>query len=57
MLYSTKGGRNSKFAPKVVEGFYLVMTQIQGHIESSTNPLDQLKFLVKLCLMRLMALK
>jgi hypothetical protein len=35
-----KRGRNSKFAPKVVEGFYLVMTQTQGHIESSTNPLD-----------------
>jgi hypothetical protein len=35
-----KRGRKSKFAPKVVEGFYLVMTQTQGHIESSTNPLD-----------------
>jgi transposase InsO family protein len=35
-----KRGRNSKFAPKAVEGFYLVMTQTQGHIESSTSPLD-----------------
>jgi transposase InsO family protein len=32
--------RNSKVAPKAVEGFYLVMTQTQGHIESSTSPLD-----------------
>jgi hypothetical protein len=31
------------------------MTQTQGHIESSTNPLDWLRFLVTLCLMRLMA--
>jgi hypothetical protein len=30
-----KKGRNSKFAPKVVEGFYPVMIQTQGHIESS----------------------
>jgi transposase InsO family protein len=35
-----KRGRNSKFAPKAVEDFYLVMTQTQGHIESSTSPLD-----------------
>jgi hypothetical protein len=35
-----KRGRKSRFAPKAVEGFYLVMTQTQGHIESSTNPLD-----------------
>jgi transposase InsO family protein len=35
-----KRGRNSKFAPKAVEGFYSVMTQTQGHIESSTSPLD-----------------
>jgi transposase InsO family protein len=35
-----KRGTKSKFAPKVVEGFYLVMTQTQGHIESSINPLD-----------------
>jgi hypothetical protein len=35
-----KRGRKSKFAPKDVEGFYLVMTLTQGHIESSTNPLD-----------------
>jgi hypothetical protein len=35
-----KRGRKSKFAPKAVAGFYLVMTQTQGHIESSTNPLD-----------------
>jgi hypothetical protein len=34
-----KRGRKSKFAPKAVEGFYLVMTQTQGHIKSSTNPL------------------
>jgi hypothetical protein len=33
------------------------MTQTQGHIESSTNPLDWLRFLVTLCLMRLMAPK
>jgi transposase InsO family protein len=35
-----KRGRNSKFASKAVEGFYSVMTQTQGHIESSTSPLD-----------------
>jgi hypothetical protein len=35
-----KRGRNLKFAPKAVEGFYLVMTQTQGNIESSTSPLD-----------------
>jgi hypothetical protein len=35
-----KRGRKSKFAPKDVEGFFLVMTQTRGHIESSTNPLD-----------------
>jgi hypothetical protein len=35
-----KRGRKSKFAPKAVEGFLLDMTQTQGHIESSTNPLD-----------------
>jgi hypothetical protein len=35
-----KRGRNSKFAPKAIEGFYLVMTQTQGHIESSTSPVD-----------------
>jgi transposase InsO family protein len=29
-----------KIVPKVVECFYLVMTQTQGHIESSTSPLD-----------------
>jgi hypothetical protein len=28
-----KRGKNSKFAPKEVEGFDLVMTQTQGHIE------------------------
>jgi hypothetical protein len=33
------------------------MTQTQEHIESSTNPLDWLRFLVTLCLMRLMAPK
>jgi transposase InsO family protein len=32
-----KKGRHSKFAPKVAEGFYLVMTQIRRHIGSSTN--------------------
>jgi hypothetical protein len=37
--------------------FYLVMTQTQGHIESSTNPLDYLTFLVTSCSMRLMAPK
>jgi hypothetical protein len=26
--------------PKQQKAFYLVMTQTQGHIESSTNPLD-----------------
>jgi hypothetical protein len=30
-------GRHSKFAHKVVEGFYLVMIQIQRHIGSSRN--------------------
>jgi hypothetical protein len=34
-----KRDKNSKFAPKVVEGFYLVNIQIQRHIGSSTNPL------------------
>jgi hypothetical protein len=52
-----KRGRKSKFVPKVVECFFLVMTQTQGHIESSTNPLDWLRFLVTLCLMKLMAPK
>jgi hypothetical protein len=53
-----KKGRNSKFAPKTVEGFYyLVMIQTQGHIESSTYLLDVFKFLVMFCLMKLMALK
>jgi hypothetical protein len=33
------------------------MIQTQGHIESLTSPLDKLKFLVTLCLMRLTALK
>jgi hypothetical protein len=32
-----KKGRHSKFAPKAVEGFYLVMIQIQRHIGSSKN--------------------
>jgi hypothetical protein len=35
-----KKGRNSNFAPKLVEGFYLVMTQTQELIESSTNTLN-----------------
>jgi hypothetical protein len=35
-----KRGRHSKFSPKVVEGFCLVMTQIQKHIGSSTNLMD-----------------
>jgi reverse gyrase len=35
-----KRGRNYIFTPKTEEGFYLVMTQTQGHIESSTSPLD-----------------
>jgi hypothetical protein len=39
MFILIKRGRKSKFAPKAVEGFLLVMTQTQGHIESSTNPL------------------
>jgi transposase InsO family protein len=34
-----------------------ILVKRQGRIESSTNPLDWLKFLVTLCLMRLMALK
>jgi hypothetical protein len=32
-----KKGRHSKFAPKPLKGFYLVMIQIQRHIGSSTN--------------------
>jgi hypothetical protein len=53
-----KKGRNSKFTPITVEGFYyLVKIQTQGHIESSTNLLYLLKFLVMLCLTKLMALK
>jgi transposase InsO family protein len=35
-----KKGRHSKFAPKAVEGFLLVMTQIQRRIGSSTNHQD-----------------
>jgi hypothetical protein len=52
-----KRGRHSKFAPKAVEGFYLVIIQIQEYIGSSTNPLNLLKSLVMLYLMRLMALQ
>jgi hypothetical protein len=32
------------------------MIQIQGHMEFSTNPLDALKFIMILCLTKLMAL-
>jgi hypothetical protein len=56
MLYFGKKGINSKFPPEVVEGFYSVMIQTQRYIESSTNHLDVLRFLVTLCLMKLMAL-
>jgi hypothetical protein len=52
-----KRGRNSKFAPKSIEGFFLVMIQTHGHIESSTNLPDVLKILATLCLMRLTTLK
>jgi hypothetical protein len=53
-----KRGRKSKFAPKAVEGFLLGYdSNTRAYIESSTNPLDWLTFLVTLCLMRLMALK
>jgi hypothetical protein len=53
-----KRSRNSKFAPKAVEVFfYFVMIQTQGHIESSTNSRDVLKFVVTLCLTRLTALE
>jgi hypothetical protein len=40
VLFLLKEVEKSKFAPKAVEGFLLDMTQTQGHIESSTNPLD-----------------
>jgi hypothetical protein len=39
-LFLLKEVEKSKFAPKVVEVFYLVMIQTQGHIESLTSPLD-----------------
>jgi hypothetical protein len=35
-----KSCRKSKLLLKLWKAFYLVMTQTQGHIESSTNPLD-----------------
>jgi transposase InsO family protein len=52
-----KRGRKSKFAPKAVEGFLLGYDSNTRALESSTNPLDWLRFLVTLCLMRLMAPK
>jgi transposase InsO family protein len=52
-----KRSRHSKFSPKVVEGFYYVMIQIQRHIGSSTNLWVWLKSLVMLYFMRLMALQ
>jgi hypothetical protein len=56
-LFLLKEEENLNLFLKLYKAFYLVMTQTKWHIESSTNPLDWLRFLVTLCLMRLMALK
>jgi hypothetical protein len=52
-----KKGRNSKFAPKAVEGFLLGYDSNTKRIESSTNHRVWLKSLATLYLMRLMALQ
>ena len=41
---------------KTIPGGYILIA-ISRHIESSTNPQDYLRFLVTLCLMKLMAPK
>jgi hypothetical protein len=57
VLFLLKEAENLNLLLRIYKAFYLVMTQTQGHIESSTNPLDWLRFLLTLCLMRLMAPK
>jgi hypothetical protein len=52
-----KRGRNSKFAPKVVQGFLLGYDSNTRAYIVLMNPPGVLKFLVMLCLMRLTALK
>jgi hypothetical protein len=52
-----KRGRNSKFAPKVVEGFLLGYDSNTRAYRVFNKSTDLLKFLVMLCLKRLMALK
>jgi hypothetical protein len=52
-----KKGRNSKFAPKAVEGVLLGYDSNKRRIESSTNHQVWLKSLATLYLMRLMALQ
>jgi hypothetical protein len=52
-LFLLKEAENLNLLLRLLKAFYLVMTQTQGHIESSTNPLDWLKFLVTLCIMAL----
>jgi hypothetical protein len=56
-LFLLKEVENLNLLLRLLKAFHLVMTQTQGYIESSTNPLDWLRFLVTLCLMRLMAPK
>jgi hypothetical protein len=57
VLFLLKEVENLNLLLRLYKAFYLVMTQTQGHIESSSNPPDWLRFLVTLCLMRLMAPK
>jgi hypothetical protein len=57
VLFLLKEVENLNLLLRLKKTFYLVMIQTQGHIESLTSPLDKLKFLVTLCLMRLTALK
>jgi hypothetical protein len=40
VLFLLKEVENLNFLLRLWKVFYLVMTQTQGHIESSTNPLD-----------------
>jgi hypothetical protein len=39
-LFLLKEVENLNLLLRLQKAFYLVMTQTQGHIESSTNPLD-----------------
>jgi hypothetical protein len=40
VLFLLKEVENLNLLLRLYKAFYLVMTQTQGHIESSTNPLD-----------------